>query len=161
MGHSSRYVLFFFTIRVSFLNIVSNLSSAFFFFILSYLSYPFILGATAFIKYKVYGPEEAAHYTFASGGGFAWNMERLPNATYQDASVKNYFAAASRLPPSDAYHASGVGSPDVSALGQGYLVIQHGRVIPCGGTSAATPMFAGLISRLNEERQREWLQWDF
>jgi len=110
------------------------------------------VGATAFIKYKVYGPEEAAHYTFASGGGFAWNMERLPNATYQDASVKNYFAAASRLPPSGAYHASGVGSPDVSALGQGYLVIQHGRVIPCGGTSAATPMFAGLVSRLNEER---------
>jgi len=110
------------------------------------------VGATAYIKYLVYGPEEAAHFTFASGGGFSWDMERLPNATYQDASVKNYFATASRLPPSNEYHASGVGSPDVSALGQGYMVVTNGRAKPQGGTSAATPMFSGLVSRLNEAR---------
>jgi tripeptidyl-peptidase-1 len=32
------------------------------------------------------------------------------------------------------------------------MVVQHGRAKPQGGTSAATPMFAGLVSLLNEER---------
>jgi tripeptidyl-peptidase-1 len=112
------------------------------------------VGATAFIDYKLYGEEEGAHFTFASGGGFSWNMERLPNATYQDNAVNAYFKTAAsctgcHLPPSEAYHASGTGSPDVSALGQGYLVIQNGVPKPEGGTSAATPMFAGIISKIN------------
>ena len=110
------------------------------------------VGATSYSNNQLYGPEEAASFNFPSGGGFSWNMERLPNATYQDKYVKNYFATASRLPPADGYHASGVGSPDVSALGNGYMVVQHGRAKPQGGTSAATPMFAGLVSMLNEER---------
>ena len=116
------------------------------------------VGATAFINYTLYGEEEGAHFTFASGGGFSWNMERLPNATYQDVAVKNYLNNAQRLPPSSEYHASGTGSPDVSALGQGYLVIEHGRAKPQGGSSAATPMFAGLISRLNEERMQKGMK---
>jgi hypothetical protein len=59
----------------------------------------FAVGATSFSNNTLYGPEEAASYNFPSGGGFSWNMERLPNATYQDNSVQNYFATASRLPP--------------------------------------------------------------
>ena len=100
----------------------------------------------------MYGDEEAAHFTFASGGGFSWGIDRLPNATWQDAAVQDYFKAASQLPPTSAYNNAGRGSPDVSALGQGYLVIERGSPKPQGGTSAATPMFAGVVSLLNAER---------
>jgi tripeptidyl-peptidase I len=110
------------------------------------------VGATAFVDWKLYGPQEAAHFTFSSGGGFSWGQDRLPNATWQDDAVQSYFKTASRLPPSAAYRAMGRASPDVSALGQGYMVVQNGRAKPQGGTSAATPTFAGVVSLLNGER---------
>jgi len=61
----------------------------------------------------------------------------------------------SRLPHSSLQTAAflgGRGTPDVSGLGEGYQVIIRGRVDPVGGTSASAPMFAGLVSLLNEAR---------
>merc|ERR1719409_1072333 len=46
----------------------------------------------------------------------------------------------------------GRATPDVSGLGEGYQVIIHGRPESVGGTSASAPMFAGLVSLLNEAR---------
>jgi len=40
----------------------------------------------------------------------------------------------------------------VSALGEGYQVLVDGRPNSVGGTSASSPMFAGLVSLLNEAR---------
>merc|ERR1712107_137043 len=50
------------------------------------------------------------------------------------------------------YPAGGRATPDVSALGQGYQVYVDGDVETIGGTSASTPVFAGMISLLNEAR---------
>ena len=41
---------------------------------------------------------------------------------------------------------------DVSALGEGYELIAGGKVDTVGGTSAAAPAFAALVSLLNEAR---------
>ena len=46
----------------------------------------------------------------------------------------------------------GRGTPDVSALGEGYQVIVGGRPTSVGGTSASSPAFASMISLLNEAR---------
>jgi len=40
----------------------------------------------------------------------------------------------------------------VSALGDGFQVVQGGQVIVVGGTSASTPTFAAIVSLLNEQR---------
>lgn len=46
----------------------------------------------------------------------------------------------------------GRGTPDVSALGEGYQVYENGDVTSVGGTSASSPAFAGFVSLLNEAR---------
>jgi subtilase family serine protease len=42
--------------------------------------------------------------------------------------------------------------PDVSAMSDAYVIVQHGANTFIGGTSAACPVVAGLISLLNSER---------
>merc|ERR1739845_213383 len=59
---------------------------------------------------------------------------------------------APQLPPASSYTKTGRGTPDVSGLGEGYQVFIHGEAESIGGTSASAPMFAGLVSLLNEER---------
>jgi tripeptidyl-peptidase-1 len=46
----------------------------------------------------------------------------------------------------------GRGTPDVSALGEGFQVYVGGRVVSAGGTSASSPAFASMMSLLNEAR---------
>ena len=43
-------------------------------------------------------------------------------------------------------------TPDVSLLAEGYQLVAGGKVITVGGTSAAAPAFAAIISLLNEAR---------
>ena len=96
------------------------------------------VGATSFIDYKLCGEEEAAHFTVhlpravVSRGGLIGFQ-----ATWQDAAVQDYFKAASQLPPTSACNNTGRGSPDVSALGQGYLVT--------GDLSVASAKFAAKL----------------
>ena len=54
--------------------------------------------------------------------------------------------------PKGAFNRTGRGTPDVSALGEGYQVMQGGKVTPAAGTSASTPYFASLISLINDAR---------
>ena len=58
----------------------------------------------------------------------------------------------STLPPAGAFPPKGRATPDVSALGEGYQVIRNGKVLAEGGTSASTPVFAAVVSLLNEAR---------
>ncbi|MFT5524552.1 MAG: kumamolisin [Pirellulaceae bacterium] len=51
----------------------------------------------------------------------------------------------------------GRGLPDISAnaaVSTGYKTMFHGQMIPNGGTSASTPLIAGLIALLNQGLQR-------
>merc|ERR1712039_323815 len=59
---------------------------------------------------------------------------------------------APQLPPAGSFPRDGRGTPDVAGLGEGYQVYLQGEVESIGGTSASAPMFAGLVSLLNEAR---------
>ena len=51
------------------------------------------------------------------------------------------------------FTATGRATPDVSGLGEGYQVeTGPGGVQSVGGTSASTPMFAGLVGLINDAR---------
>jgi len=86
---------------------------------------------------------------FGSGGGFS---QMFPAFDDQKAAIAHFFQVSPPLPPEGSFPRGGRGTPDVSALGEGYQVIMHGTAESVGGTSASAPMFAGLISLLNEAR---------
>jgi tripeptidyl-peptidase-1 len=105
------------------------------------------VGATHFLQYGV-GPEGAVTQ-FSSGGGLSWN-DAIPS--YQKQAVDKYFAVAKNIPASSYYNRQGRATPDVSALGIGYKVLQGGSWGSVGGTSASAPTFAAVISLLNNIR---------
>lgn len=74
----------------------------------------------------------------------------------QSAAVAKYFETVdpTTLPPvgSLGFDPKARGTPDVSALAEGYELIAGGAVHKVSGTSAAAPAFAALVSLLNEAR---------
>ena len=103
-------------------------------------------------KNNVVGSEEVATTQFGSGGGFSSIWDRT-NASWQEEAVKAYLTTRSHhLPDPSTYAAKGRATPDVSALGEGYQVLINGKVQTIGGTSASAPVFASLVSLLNEAR---------
>ena len=108
------------------------------------------VGATRFIDQDPSKAEQATDQ-FGSGGGFSSDFDRS-NATWQENQVSAYLKLGDQLPPSWAFPANGRATPDVSALGEGFKVVTSGEVQPVGGTSASTPLFAGLVSLINDVR---------
>ena len=108
------------------------------------------VGATRFIDQDPSKAEQATDQ-FGSGGGFSSDFDRS-NATWQENQVSAYLKLGDQLPPSWAFPANGRATPDVSALGEGFQVISNGQDMPVGGTSASTPLFAGLVSLINDVR---------
>jgi len=109
------------------------------------------VGGTRFVGMKI-GAEEMATDQFGSGGGFSTMFNISDHAQWQADAVKAYLAAAPQLPPAGVFPAYGRATPDVSGLGEGYQVLQAGEVLMVGGTSASAPMFASLISLINDAR---------
>jgi tripeptidyl-peptidase-1 len=107
------------------------------------------VGATTLQAEKP-GAEMAAS-EFGSGGGFSRYCNKTENYDYQASAVKAYLATASGLPPASTYAAGGRATPDVSALGQEIQIVQ-GTVGTTFGTSASAPIFAAIVSLLNEAR---------
>ena len=87
---------------------------------------------------------------FGSGGGFSWDTKPFPA---QRTAVKHYLTTfADLMPPAQVWAGEGGrATPDVSGLGEGYQVVIDGHVNSVAGTSASTPMFAALISLINEQ----------
>ena len=71
---------------------------------------------------------------------------------YQRKAVASYLAANSPHYPKGTYNISGRAIPDVALLGANVTILQDGKTTISGGTSAATPMFAAMINRINDER---------
>ncbi|KAK6509682.1 hypothetical protein TWF481_004413 [Arthrobotrys musiformis] len=124
---------------------------------------PYILsvGSTEYAS----GGKERATKSFGSGGGFS-NVHVQPS--YQSAAVANYFATTT-LPfgsydltdPNQSigsggglYNKGGRGYPDVAALGYNLIIITRGVPALVGGTSASAPIWAAMLTRVNEERLR-------
>lgn len=95
---------------------------------------------------------ERAVSAFGSGGGFS-NV--FPTPPYQAAAVDAFFAAghAPRY-GSRVYNDSGAarGFPDVAAIGDNVATVFNGSTLGVGGTSASAPIFAGIVTLLNEAR---------
>lgn len=70
--------------------------------------------------------------------------------SYQSAAVKAYLAKNPKTGTST-YATNGRASPDVALLGEKFAVVDGGRTLAVGGTSASTPSWGGVISLLNEE----------
>lgn len=86
---------------------------------------------------------------FGSGGGFSRSFAAPEE---QLTAIKAYFSHAPQLPPNGSFPVDGRGTPDVAALGERYQVFADGRLMSVGGTSSSAPVFAGLVSLLNEAR---------
>jgi len=98
-----------------------------------------------------------------SGGGFS-NVYPIPD--YQAEAVTQYFEVArpnytsyemlDGFKPNETgtgiYNRIGRGMPDVAALGQDVITINKGYTRHSGGTSASSPIFASIITRINDAR---------
>lgn len=88
---------------------------------------------------------------WTTGGGFG-NYSYSP--AYQNATVAAYVAKQAslhQLPPDSMFNRRGRGYPDVSALGHNLRMIVGGKETPVGGTSASGPLFAGLLTLINDK----------
>jgi len=114
-------------------------------------AYTTTVGATQFISGSS-GPEEAVT-SFGSGGGFDW---RVPMQSWQKDAANAYLARKDAgLPSAADYNRAGRATPEVAAMGEAYQVVVNGKTLPVGGTSAAAPFFASLVSLLNEARLQQ------
>ena len=89
-----------------------------------------------------------------SGGGFS---TYYPRPSWQGRAVPGYFryVMGTKLQPIEGYNSSGRGYPDISLAGSSYQVFLGGRQYSISGTSAATPVVAGMISLVNAARIAE------
>ena len=106
--------------------------------------------------------EEEAVVKFPSGGGFSNIYKRTD---YQKQAVEDYFP---KYDPGHKYYESvdnsslgenggiynriGRAYPDVAAVADNVLVFSSGIPNLVSGTSAAAPVFAAILTRINEER---------
>jgi len=88
---------------------------------------------------------------WTTGGGFA---DTQPQPPYQVDFVKKYIESTT-LPPYNTFNISGRAYPDFSAVGHNLMVVVNGQLFPVDGTSASAPIFAGIISLLNEYRAEQ------
>jgi tripeptidyl-peptidase I len=105
--------------------------------------------------------EETAVTRFASGGGFS-NVF-YPPPDYQTSAVSTYLQSAGTPYPyyidgdynsstAGLYNRNGRGYPDVSAIGDNILFFSKGIPKRQGGSSASAPVFASILTRINNER---------
>jgi tripeptidyl-peptidase-1 len=85
-----------------------------------------------------------------SAGGFS---NRYAPAPYQAAAVAAYLARnVPGMPPAASFNKTGRGVPDVSAVGEGFMIVSSGQNLNVDGTSCSTPTFAGIVGLLNDAR---------
>ncbi|KAL9095664.1 MAG: hypothetical protein Q9165_002096 [Trypethelium subeluteriae] len=128
-----------------------------------------VVGATKVYPGKtVFDPESAANdpagapysSAYSTGGGFS-NIYSPP--PWQQSAIETYFTDHNPPYPyysgndslganGGLYNRSGRGYPDVSANGDNIAVYVGGKPGLSGGTSASTPIFASIVTRINNER---------
>jgi len=84
----------------------------------------------------------------SSGGGYSSVFGR---PSYQDAAAASYAKSGATFPNANLYNSSGRLTPDVSALSTNYRTLALGAYGCISGTSASTPVFAGLVATINAE----------
>jgi len=101
-------------------------------------------------SYEVPCSTNNTQYAWTTGGGFS---DYITRPSYQDAAVKGYLANNNVLkPPPNLFGVENRGYADISAVGARILIIQDGQVFVSAGTSASTPIIAGVAALLNDMR---------
>ncbi|KAI0484995.1 Pro-kumamolisin, activation domain-containing protein [Xylariaceae sp. FL0804] len=124
-------------------------------------------GTMLYPEQTVLDPESVMHVAlssapnFSTAGGFS---NYYPTASYQKAAVAHYFD--NYAPPypyyeelepdldtvAGLYNRIGRATPDVSANGANFASFLNGEAVHFYGSSLASPLFATVITMLNEER---------
>jgi tripeptidyl-peptidase-1 len=81
-----------------------------------------------------------------SGGGFSDFFKR---PDYQETAVTAYLKNGPNLPPFKQFNRNGRAYPDVAMMGHNYPIYIGGNQYVGSGTSASTPVFAGVVSLIN------------
>ncbi|KUI69579.1 Tripeptidyl-peptidase sed1 [Cytospora mali] len=140
---------------------------------LSTCPYGLSVGSTELDRYNTSGPprpwerlHEISTTRFQSGGGFS-NV--FPTPEYQQAAVDAYFdKVGSSLGfegynqtvvygdfsniTSGVFNRGGRGYPDVAAVGDRQVILYGGEWTTVGGTSLSAPVFASVLTLINEKR---------
>jgi len=87
---------------------------------------------------------------WTTGGGFS-NIQ--PRPYYQADFVMEYLKSK-HLPPTTMFNRTGRAYPDLSACGHNLMTVINGKFVPVDGTSASAPIFAGIVSLLNDVRAK-------
>jgi len=74
------------------------------------------------------------------------------NPPYPYYTTSNDPMAVSTSNPAGIYNRAGRGYPDVSAVGDNVVIFNKGAPTLIGGTSASAPVFASILTRINELR---------
>jgi len=85
-----------------------------------------------------------------SGGGFSSHFT-MPS--WQTQAVQTYVQTGPNMPPANKYNGKGRAYPDVASLGNAYNVIVGGQWFQVSGTSAASPVFCGMVTLVNGFRE--------
>lgn len=93
-------------------------------------------------------PERAV--SFSSGGFSIYHAQ----PSYQSAVVGKYLDSIGDTYAAF-YNHTGRGIPDVAAQGQQFVVIDKSRSALLSGTSASSPVFAGVVALLNAARKAQ------
>ncbi|KAF7308336.1 Family S53 protease [Mycena chlorophos] len=89
-------------------------------------------------------PETAASF---SSGGFS-NIFAIPS--YQADAVQTYLGLLGSQ-NEGLFNSSGRGYPDVAAQGENVQIVVDGQVTPVDGTSCSSPIFASVVSLINDQ----------
>ncbi|CAK7264273.1 hypothetical protein SEPCBS119000_000904 [Sporothrix epigloea] len=136
---------------------------------LSVCPYVLAVGSTVMQAAEPASPGKIPPYTerstefFASGGGFS---NYFPTPNWQVQAVRDYFEHTElnftgyhhmgNQSFSDAgdgvYHIGGRGYPDVSAIGDRFVLTLQGRWVPGRGTSLSAPIWGAVLTLINEHR---------
>ena len=85
-----------------------------------------------------------------SSGGFSQVFDR---PEWQDAHVSQYFDQQYVIyPPESSYNSGGRAYPDVACFGVDMSMVYWDKIKTVDGTSISAPIFAGIISLLNNQR---------
>jgi len=84
-----------------------------------------------------------------TGGGFSVTFD---TPAYQKTVVTNYLTNGPNLPPAAQFNGKGRGYPDIALLGFNYEVTIAGSQYAVSGTSASSPVWAGMLSLINARR---------
>jgi len=98
------------------------------------------------------GPEVACSSdtdgSITTGGGFSTYYE---TPVWQQQAVDRFFELQEAHPAVPGYNTKGRGIPDVAMHGYGYKVVVAGKLYVLSGTSASSPVLAGIASLVNAD----------